>query len=119
MGSALLLENPLPHIYGQIKSVLHFVLLYIQNFVHSIFYHFLHGKVIKHRKDCKSALWAEKGFIQSPLLLYKLSALSAFSALSALSALFALSALYALYALSALSALYELSAVSALSCNVW
>ena len=27
MGSALLLENPLPHIYGQIKSVLHFAML--------------------------------------------------------------------------------------------
>ena len=36
---------------------------------------------MKHCKDCKTARWAKKGFIQSPLLLYKLSALSALSVL--------------------------------------
>ena len=56
---------------------------------------------IKHRKNCESALWAKKGFIQSPLLLYKLSVLYA---LSALSVMFALSELSALSDLSALSA---------------
>ena len=47
----------------------------------------------KHRKDRETALWAKKGFIQSRLLLYKLSALSVLSASSASSALSALSAL--------------------------
>ena len=36
----------------------------------------------KHRKDCESALYAKKGFIQSLLLLSALSALSILSELS-------------------------------------